>query len=338
MQLFEYKISENDQKAAKPCILSCNNMDDMAPSKQAMKDEYNGQGNDTTSDVKTSKTIPFKTLQSELNGGEQKAAKPPGILSCNNVDDMAPSKQTVKDVSTRECNSQGNDATLDAKTSKTIPFKSLQSEFRDGEHKADKPCILSSNNVDDMDPSKQEKKVISTAETNDPEDDARSEVISADTVEKESILSSKIQKSEISSSDIENACNEKENSPECNQLEEDSFQMSDRFAKLKVKKCSPMRPSQKAALLTKKGDLKTQQGQKASSILRKEVDLFSEQMAKKVSFSSAGNVVHKFVPEMKSIENLVVPTIKSNAIVIKDASGNSNIVVKRMVIHKAKHK
>lgn len=129
---------------------------------------------------------------------------------------------------------------------------------------------------------------------------------------------------------IENENNEKENKSDSHLLADESFEMIERFSKLKVKKCSPMRPSQRT-LLTKKID-----ADNCKSSILKEDDPFKQQTSKTVSFSPTKNEVHIFEPELKNDISAKPP--KTETIVIKNTTSQSNIVIKRMVIQKSKNK
>lgn len=115
-------------------------------------------------------------------------------------------------------------------------------------------------------------------------------------------------------------------------LNEESFAMTDRFSKLKVKMCSPMKPSQRTQI-----SKKVQNDNGATSILKQQ-DPFAQQSLKKVSFSAAESTVHKIESDLKTDSTTREKSPKTDTIVIKDPSSQSNIVVKRMVIQKSRQK
>lgn len=229
-----------------------------------------------------------------------------------------------------------------------VPFKPIHSfEFKitEEEQIAATPRIISHKNLTDIALDKQApnqemrppnlqldvvipKSVTSRKDNNVTDKDIGTLEKSKDILENEDI---KLDVDIPANIEVEKENQAQKDESDANLLTEESFQMTERFSKLKVKMCSPMKPSQRTQI-TKKAP--NENG--ATSILKQQ-DPFSQQSLKKVSFSAAENAVHKFKPDLKSNINIEKPP-KTDTIVIKDASGQSNIVVKRMVIQKSKQK
>lgn len=214
------------------------------------------------------------------------------------------------------------------------PIQSFEYKVTEEEEKTATPRLISHNNIKDVlltnkIPVKGKSSVIPPS---DPLPIIETEVKDSDeqlqTPQKVVENSTKNNGSMVS---VDLPDNEKENKPETNSLSDESFELVERFSKLKVKMCSPMRPSQRAQL-TKKIDSDNNK----NSIL-KEDDPFKQQTLKTVSFSPTKNVVHVFEPELKNDTNPEKPA-KTETIVIKNSSNQSNIVIRRMIIQKAENK